>query len=780
MAKIIEAKAVITGEDKTGKMFDSIAKKFEKLAKAGEASKGIDQMAAAIGRAQKQAAAIDKFFGARSAFGEARTRFRAAQEAVDGAARAMRAGGAAAGELQRAYARAQREVKSASRALDHQKAVLIGSQHALDAMGISANSAASHQARLRAAVDQTTAAIGRQERRAQRMRHFFSPEGAAGYATGAAAGYVSAAGIAHGVARTVEAGARYQHEGTVLSNVGRTPAEMRAIDAASRRTVSLVPTSTYTENRKVITETSGAFGSVEHAIENLAFMQKVSAVLHSAAGSKISDDAGSMGNKLARVFEIRGTANNTATFQREAGELARAMVFSGGTFNPTEALNFSQQAKGAMQTYSQRFLTRIVPSISTEVGGERAGTAANAFRNVIMGKVRDKKQTAEWIKLGLIDKGQVVGGKGSPLTWKAGAVLGTDQALRDPLKWAEDVLIPKLQKDGVNVDDPLELSKRLAVLFRNQNANMFAEIVTQARSRQRLHKDEALIDQTKTVAAAYDNNLATDATQSVKAFSAALENLMTVASSPVMIKAAQALTSVAGGMQATANWLAQHPKTAVTGGATVAGLSLGGAGWLAYKLSTGFGLQKSALMLSASAEALSAAAGRLGGPSKGLSDMPGPHGPNSPQRLGAGSLADTVLQIARDAQDRTKDLPTLTWGDWEYTMKERLGLGTGNKKFSGDNGYAGIHYAFPSLKNGLSATSLAESFGLGKGPIEAELKGAANVTGSVRIEIAPSGELLRVVDRARGATATLHGTLNANGPGSTGKSLPESAAPQYR
>jgi hypothetical protein len=49
MSKIIEAKAVISAQDKTGAVFDKIAKKFEGIAKAGKSIEGIK--APMLGRA---------------------------------------------------------------------------------------------------------------------------------------------------------------------------------------------------------------------------------------------------------------------------------------------------------------------------------------------------------------------------------------------------------------------------------------------------------------------------------------------------------------------------------------------------------------------------------------------------------------------------------------------------------------------------------------------------------------------------------------------------------
>src|ERR1700722_10973937 len=92
MAKIIEAKAVISAEDKTGAVFDKIAKKIEGIAKSAKSSKQVDALTKSLARAQEQMAAIDRFGATKGGFADARTRFREAQSAVERAARAMKAG----------------------------------------------------------------------------------------------------------------------------------------------------------------------------------------------------------------------------------------------------------------------------------------------------------------------------------------------------------------------------------------------------------------------------------------------------------------------------------------------------------------------------------------------------------------------------------------------------------------------------------------------------------------------------------------------------------------
>ena len=538
MAKIIEAKARIVGEETLSPMLDKLAKKFDAIEKSAKGAVGVDKMAGAIAKISKEMQAIDKFNASKGYAGvkAAERQLLLAQQtaavtakAVKSAAEGTKARSTAEADHKRAIANA----RAAARAFDQERTAAVSAMRGLDQAGISAGRVADRQRQIASAVDKATASLERQDRVSR--RHRSGPDGSTGhFLRNGTATYVSAHGIAHGIKTTVLSGAHLQHERTALRNAGRTPEEMREIEEASAATTKSVPTSTFAENLKVINETTGAFGSLHHAIENLPFMQKSSSVLHAAAGDKIHEGAGELGNKLARFFEERQVAGDTPTFQREAEGLIRAMAFTRGNFNPTEALNFAQQAKSSLPNYSERFLTKIAPSLVTMLGGQRAGTAANAFSSVIMGKAHDAKQAEEWMRYGLLDPKQAMMKGGHAVGWRAGAVKDTNLALSDPLRWMEEVALPAMKAKGVKVDDRLELSKALGTMFRNQNSNVWANDLAQPASRSRLHKDEANINQAGTLDEIYQRNLSEDPTVAITGMTAALNNLMSAASSPAM------------------------------------------------------------------------------------------------------------------------------------------------------------------------------------------------------------------------------------------------------
>ncbi|WP_158810233.1 hypothetical protein [Beijerinckia sp. L45] len=628
--RVITAEALITAKDGTGDVFTKIASKFQQLGKGAKVSADIDKMSQTLERAQSQLRALDKLQGARSKFADARSQFNAQKVAVEQAAKAMQSAEKPTRELEAAYKRTQAAVSRASAEFERQKTALLDAKRAAEGFGSPLSKMAAEQTRLRGVVDATTRSIEHQaaaelkaadaathaaaahrkmEREEERRAHDIAHHGVANFALGAAAGAVSAHGIASVGERTIEAGAELQHERVASLNAGRTPEELRAYEDAARDVSIKRPTASYIESMKTLLETTSSFGSVEHAIEHLDFMMRTASVLKASSGGKIDESSGEMGQQFAKFFEMRGVANDPKRFEAEGNEMVRAMAATGGTFNPREMFNFAQQAKSSLRNYDLQYLSRVVPSLIGEQGGDRAGTAANAFSSVIMGKARDKKQTAEWMKYGLLDPSKVSDKKDS---WSSGAVKNTDIALRNPLKWFEDTVLPAMRAKGVNVDDTLELSKVLGGMFRNQNSNVFANENAQLADRTRLHKDAGLYDLTAHPEDMYQRNLREDPTQSMTALTASLSSLSSAVSQPAMQTAAGVITSISGALVQLAAAAKDHPIAAMTAGAATGAGALAGAGYMSYQLMNGFGLGASATALDHSAAALDAAAVRLG------------------------------------------------------------------------------------------------------------------------------------------------------------------------
>ena len=173
--KTIEAQLVLTAQDKT---------------------------AAALGKVKDNIASVQKtveqFRAAAAKFGEVRSNFRAAQTAVEQAASAMRTAATPTKALQRAYEQAQRAVSQTSAAFEAQKAVMLGAKRELQNMGVGVSRLASEEERLKRALSESTAAMERQQVRAERWRRLGAAgKGVGGSVGGQIAGVAAAYGAGH-------------------------------------------------------------------------------------------------------------------------------------------------------------------------------------------------------------------------------------------------------------------------------------------------------------------------------------------------------------------------------------------------------------------------------------------------------------------------------------------------------------------------------------------------------------------------------------------------------
>lgn len=188
MAKVIEAKAVISGEDRLSKVLDGINKKFKDIGKGAKVSADLSRLNQELERAQKGLLAIDKLRNTQASFGAARTKYRAAQEDVARLAKELEAAKKAAAEfdgikafsknsaiakemadarkrvteLEGALRGAQREVKGASAEFERQTAAIKAAKHAAEEHGIAIRKLGEEEARLKRKVDFVNDGIARQ------------------------------------------------------------------------------------------------------------------------------------------------------------------------------------------------------------------------------------------------------------------------------------------------------------------------------------------------------------------------------------------------------------------------------------------------------------------------------------------------------------------------------------------------------------------------------------------------------------------------------------------
>ncbi|MFY9291396.1 MAG: phage tail tape measure protein [Methylorubrum rhodinum] len=136
MARIIEAKAVISGEDRLSGILDKVARKTRELGKGIKASARLDDLNRSLGQTKKQLAAIERVNLAQSRLASAKLGYAGAPDEASRAA--------------------------ATRAIQRQTRAVAEARREVAGFGVPIGNMVAHERALKESVDKTTAAIQRE------------------------------------------------------------------------------------------------------------------------------------------------------------------------------------------------------------------------------------------------------------------------------------------------------------------------------------------------------------------------------------------------------------------------------------------------------------------------------------------------------------------------------------------------------------------------------------------------------------------------------------------
>lgn len=696
MAKVIQAKAVLSAEDRgASAVFDKLSKKIDQVGRAGKAAVAVDQMAKSIERAKTQMVAIDKFNASRGSFVDARARFQATQAAVTQAAAAMKRGEGDARQLARSYERAQSAVASAARAFEMQKSAVIANKRALETMGVPVSQAARHQERLRAEIDRTTAAIRRQEIASEKSHNRrVAIAGAAAYA-----GHMVAHGVREGARATLHTYREFDKERRYGKAVmGLTDEQQQPlIDQA----IHMGATTKFNDiqvlkSQRDLAARSLKIDQVMGVIEPAANLGQALDLDLPTASKLLEGSLFSFKRNLSTRASAVAAARKTADMQVAASKA------SGMSPSDLELLyKFGATPSRLVGLSEANLLAFGGIAKKANIGGDESGVA---FRQLVASLVRPTRVAKEAILAnGLNFKNyqrmprqmevdpfaeNVAAQYGVKLNKQAKAGLGRifqDQELiNDPAKFAPAVLNVLGKTLGGNDAKSKKSIAGAANRYRDASVStidinaLMRDLLTKIPGNLQLANAVFGPKQGGRIATALgdpetlkhildivDNKSEGRAEEIAKERMAgfdgaasrlegASKNLQTAIGRGLDNNGKGGLlTSITDWMARTTQWMAERDPKVVAGGAVTAGaIGVGGSFYAGYKLlnilTTGGGLTASAVALDGSAAALTAAAGRLG-LGGGLPGLPGgkgaPAAPKGPSILKKAMWAGGILGV---------------------------------------------------------------------------------------------------------------------------------------
>ncbi|CUT12542.1 Phage protein [Bradyrhizobium sp.] len=783
MARIIEAKAVISAEDRTGAVFDKIAKKIDGIAKSAKSSVAVDRLAKSMDNVQKQMAAIDRFGASRTRYDAALKQMRfleAEAKRVD-----VMVKGLGASVDQKAAAAEQKRIASAAdaaaKALDRERNAALAARRALSELGVPISGAIAHQDRLRAAVDRANSALERQPGRVTRAA------AAAARGVGSALPFAGPA-ILHGTRAAAKAGAEVQSE-IVKMRVAGIP------EADIQRAASDVPhlTAKYTN-----VKTADALERFKELRSIVLHPEEAHELLPTAVAANSAlnamDKSGEAGHGLGFAFkgaEILGRAQDPEKFRHYMDAVIKARQVMGNTVTAESIYENAKYMRSSGAQLSDRYLTTTALSLAQEMGGSSAGVATDQFEKTVQGGLANRHAAAKaFVRYGLADADDFEKTKTGELKgMKAGKhVKDWRNAMENPDQWVWNQLLPALEKAGVT--DQNEQIAEARKMFPGTSSDLVAKLITQRKS---LENHAGLYGAAKGMGALDLNK--TDPLAAMNSLSTSISNFAGTLTSPVMANAASVMsglaTSIGAFSESLASFNKEHPDLAKWGGgaALAGGAAVGGVATysLISGLMTGFGLPASAIALDTSAAALSAAAAELS-----VAALGGKAGAVASGAAGAGAAAGGSSIWGMGA----RALPFVP--GVALSTGVAGGLWAMNKSVN-DAGYNGMtsgerlaqqrggsmtelrrkHFLEGrALDEGYTMPELSPTMAYGTG-VGGDKALAVAVTGEVHgeapfeVKVGPGPELISIVSEMRQAIK-LMGQIGANGPGSTGLSSPDS------
>ncbi|EKS34342.1 phage tail tape measure protein [Afipia broomeae] len=814
MARIIEARAVISAEDRTSGVFDKIAKKIDSIGKAAKAGEQVEKMNKALQAVQSQMKTIEKFDLSRGGFATARKNFREAQAEVRNLAREMANTKEPSREMERAFKRAQQNVAAASRAYESQKNVLIGNKRAIESMGINVGSAATHQARLRSAVERTNQALLAQGRAQERSERSSARRLAMGSAL-AAGGAMAAHGVKSGAKATLHTYREFDKERRFGKAVmGLTDAEQAPL---VNQAIHMGATTKFNDIQVLEAQRELAARGLNKG--QIMGMMTPAANLGMALDLKLPDAVKQMEGALFGFKKDISTLDAAlASATRTADVQVKAAKISGMTPEDiTQAYKYGATPARMSGVSEETLLAFAGISKKANMGGDESGVAFRALMAAAQSPTRGAKEAmlANGLNFKNYQKNpdslalspfveNVAAQYGVKLNKEAqaglGKIFGNKDLISDPAKFTPAVM--SVLGDTLGSDDAKSKRSIAGMANRYRSSSMqgidvnayIADLMTKipgnlqlanavfgakqgGRIATALGDPETFKKMVKDLGSAdgYAKNISDERMAgfdgAVSRFEGAVKNLETAVGRAFDKDGKGGLLT--DGMDwagSATQWMAERHGGVLAAGA----IGLGAAGYAAkgygyYKLfqllTTGGGLTASAAALDAAAAALTGAAATLNG---GKAVTAATAATTAAGVSGWGAASAALPWIAGAAGGAFG-----LWAMYDQTRQSE-GMTSGNRmrKQRGGSMNDAFRRSFNDDRERLGIPVL------GDGNVKAELTGSADVKGeaTITVRVEAGTELLRAVEGAKSA-AKLSGTLNANGPGSTGRSSPDAGAP---
>lgn len=607
----------------------------------------------------------------------------------------------------------------------------------------------------------------------QHQRRFFQRAGRFG---AGAAGMIGGAYLAERAGRgAIRSAADRSREMARFSLAGMTSDEqaqaMRKADEVSAKLPSMGRTNILDH----ILRLRGRLGSLPHALETVEDVSRAQVMLRTMTGGDASKDL----EDLTMGLESQGAASDPKKFRSYLNSFVRAKALFPDT-RGSDVREYMQRAGASRFGLSEDYIKNVVPTLANHEGWSNLGVMQASAFSALVGGRQTKKAKAAMAQYGLLDP-------------KTGEIIDKKGFINNPYNWTIGHVKDAIGKQGISMDEQHrgDLVEAVTKMFSNRKvADYFASALL---NEGLVSKDNLMQKNVKDIGPGSEDARRNDAFQAIDAISFQLKD-----AAASFIK----LAPVTAGINAVAEKLAaavssfdqatpgQKAGTVVAstllGGGAVAGGVMGAKalyGWF-----TGSGaLMGSAAALDASAAALTSAAAALAG-GKTLGEVASKVLPGAPAAAAAGGAGGGLLSKiwgagaaalpfigpaavgagAYFAAEAANDYSGITRESTRARQRRQQGKYNWYGKYIGDQGDGSL---------GGPEVSPTMTYGTGVGGDKSiTVSGSVTGEGELKVTIEAGSSLLQVVEQAN-AAIRLVGQIQSNGPGSSGLSSTDAAAP---
>ena len=401
--------------------------------------------------------------------------------------------------------------------------------------------------------------------------------------TGASGHGVAAGAAVFSVYELMKAGQEPLHERAGLQLLGiddKNPGTIARMELKAREIARTVPGSGYSHNLKTMGELYSIVGADE-AIGIAPALAELDRV-QSLVGGKGKDQGSAY--VLTRATELMGALTNPVThqvdmpaFEKIIGNMSKISIATHGKVTPEEWLNYAKQAGPASGNLTQEGLY-TTGAIIQAMGGNRAGTAAQALQRQFAGGKMTKPVAEELEHIGLLKPGEWHSEAGKVSIDRGAMKSFVDKLQKDPLSAVVQDLIPALESRGFSSNE--DISREIYKIIGTGPAQR--EIYEIIRGRNQIAQERERAQGAWGPQAAVPFLNQNDPIASGSAFSTAFHDMLGAIGSPLMTAAIPAMTRLTTAFNDISEAATKNPKATGILATTAAGAAFGaGAGFLA-------------------------------------------------------------------------------------------------------------------------------------------------------------------------------------------------------